>query len=636
MHFIGNNSLVLHHPLEKERGYPSLTLAYAAGWTVLSLVVSCTCMIGAFFVMGLEVGWERWLGRLFGGRKRRGNGNVGLGAGEVGVGLEVRQRRMSTNTTSELGHGGANEAADGNEIELEITDLSDHALRDRPGEILALDKDAVVKKKKAISEDYRKHELKLKLDAVIDKLEWALGWSMIDLGSRGGRAERRKRKWEETKAEDKNERADEAGRQNQEDEEWDHKGLQKEDLAPVHVRPPPSDPVASGYDNEVLDDDIVPAKINRMDRSPYDTGRSSREPPRKLSGREAEEGIIPVPVSASNRYARRGSVPNIKLRDRAPYSPLSADSTAPLFSPTFTFPGPGSTLASERTTPLTGSTTTSLYPPPSILQGRRASVPVNSLFPREASTPTYTLARIQSYTEPDGDDPLAGRTVDLGDDEKQAAGGLANREAGISGMNHNEKRRESVASVSFRMDALGDTSTTNLNRSSGAVERNEMTRALSALSEDGHSRPSSRRRPSKTRSDKSGTWLNKFKHLMGYDVVTRQEVRKILVAGTICGWGIAGMRESSSHLARAGYRCLTSLVRRLSRPKVDRLDSLHELYYRERGRQCRSCLRRGHRCPVHHVHRPPSEAQARMVYQGRYRVYIGSCCLLHALYRHGR
>jgi hypothetical protein len=203
-------------------------------------------------------------------------------------------------------------------------------------------------------------------------------------------------------------------------------------------------------------------------------------------------------------------------------------------------------------------------------------------------------------------------------------------------MVHNEKRRESVASVSFRMDALGDTSTTNLNRSSGAVERNEMTRALSALSEDGHSRPSSRRRPSKTRSDKSGTWLNKFKHLMGYDVVTRQEVRKILVAGTICGWGIAGMRESSSHLARAGYRCLTSLVRRLSRPKVDRLDSLHELYYRERGRQCRSCLRRGHRCPVHHVHRPPSEAQARMVYQGRYRVYIGSCCLLHALYRHGR
>lgn len=60
MHFIGNNSLVLRVPTTGDKSYPPLTLAYAAGWTVLSLCVSCLCMTGAFFVMGLEVGWSKW------------------------------------------------------------------------------------------------------------------------------------------------------------------------------------------------------------------------------------------------------------------------------------------------------------------------------------------------------------------------------------------------------------------------------------------------------------------------------------------------------------------------------------------------------------------------------------------------
>jgi hypothetical protein len=177
-------------------------------------------------------------------------------------------------------------------------------------------------------------------------------------------------------------------------------------------------------------------------------------------------------------------------------------------------------------------------------------VPVNSFLPREASTPTYTLARIQSFHEAEGEDPLASRSSGFGDDEKQAVAGLARKEAGIGGISNYEKRRESAASVSFRMEALGDTSTTNLNRSSGFAEREDITRTLPSLSEDGHSRHSSRRRFSKTRSEEDCTRLQKFKQLMGYDVVTRQEVRKVLIAGTICGWGIAGMRKSSSTHAR--------------------------------------------------------------------------------------
>ena len=51
MHFIFNNSLSLHHPAHPHTG-PSLHLAYGAGYTVLSLFVSCFAMTMAFFIMG--------------------------------------------------------------------------------------------------------------------------------------------------------------------------------------------------------------------------------------------------------------------------------------------------------------------------------------------------------------------------------------------------------------------------------------------------------------------------------------------------------------------------------------------------------------------------------------------------------
>ncbi|KAJ9104327.1 hypothetical protein QFC19_003967 [Naganishia cerealis] len=70
MHFIGNNSLTLHHPREAELHIIPLFLTYDPAWTVLSLVVSCAVTILAFFVMGLEgdyvqdffrkIGFVRW------------------------------------------------------------------------------------------------------------------------------------------------------------------------------------------------------------------------------------------------------------------------------------------------------------------------------------------------------------------------------------------------------------------------------------------------------------------------------------------------------------------------------------------------------------------------------------------------
>lgn len=57
MHFVFNNALGLKHPLHPE--YPVSYLSYNAGFTILSLVVSCLAMTIAFFIMGTKLGdWK--------------------------------------------------------------------------------------------------------------------------------------------------------------------------------------------------------------------------------------------------------------------------------------------------------------------------------------------------------------------------------------------------------------------------------------------------------------------------------------------------------------------------------------------------------------------------------------------------
>jgi NO-binding membrane sensor protein with MHYT domain len=55
MHFVFNNALSLHHPMQDMAMYPSLYLQYDAGFTVLSLVASIAAMTMAFFVMGTDI-----------------------------------------------------------------------------------------------------------------------------------------------------------------------------------------------------------------------------------------------------------------------------------------------------------------------------------------------------------------------------------------------------------------------------------------------------------------------------------------------------------------------------------------------------------------------------------------------------
>ncbi|BEI88010.1 uncharacterized protein CcaverHIS019_0107280 [Cutaneotrichosporon cavernicola] len=64
MHFVGNQSLALHHPKQLEDpSYPDIHLSYQGGYTVLSLVASCLAMTFAFFVMGTDIRvsqWKQW------------------------------------------------------------------------------------------------------------------------------------------------------------------------------------------------------------------------------------------------------------------------------------------------------------------------------------------------------------------------------------------------------------------------------------------------------------------------------------------------------------------------------------------------------------------------------------------------
>ncbi|GAA6028392.1 hypothetical protein JCM8097_007009 [Rhodosporidiobolus ruineniae] len=62
MHFVGNQAVTLRFPSPwSGRGVP---LSYSAGFTILSLVVSCLSMILAFSFIGLRLSAPRWRGRL--------------------------------------------------------------------------------------------------------------------------------------------------------------------------------------------------------------------------------------------------------------------------------------------------------------------------------------------------------------------------------------------------------------------------------------------------------------------------------------------------------------------------------------------------------------------------------------------
>ena len=105
MHFVFNNSLSLHHPMQDLRMYPSLYLQYDAGFTVLSLVASITAMTLAFFIMGSDMqGWWCFPGK----RRRRAEKSSRNGGDEYG---KWKKTHKAAIRGGELGVGALMETA---------------------------------------------------------------------------------------------------------------------------------------------------------------------------------------------------------------------------------------------------------------------------------------------------------------------------------------------------------------------------------------------------------------------------------------------------------------------------------------------------------------------------------------------
>jgi NO-binding membrane sensor protein with MHYT domain len=102
MHFVFNNALSLHHPMQDMRMYPSLYLQYNPGFTVLSLVASITAMTLAFFIMGTDI---HDLCFLPGTRRQRAEKRKRNGGDEYGRWKKTHRGRVNKGSESGLGMG---------------------------------------------------------------------------------------------------------------------------------------------------------------------------------------------------------------------------------------------------------------------------------------------------------------------------------------------------------------------------------------------------------------------------------------------------------------------------------------------------------------------------------------------------
>jgi hypothetical protein len=152
-----------------------------------------------------------------------------------------------------------------------------------------------------------------------------------------------------------------------------------------------------------------------------------------------------------------------------------------------------------------------------------------------------------------------------------------------------------------------------------------------SLSASHHSRdaePGIRRRLNK---DKLYSSLERF---LGFDVVTLEDIWKIVLTGTIAGCGVAGMRRSFGSYGSHPSSIHRVLITRLHRPTVNHRHAIHRLRPRLCRRISRHCLWRRRRCAVHHVYHAPPETQAPFSLQALRCLDPCHRGVLHALLRH--
>ncbi|KAJ9123345.1 hypothetical protein QFC22_001544 [Naganishia vaughanmartiniae] len=288
MHFIGNNSLTLHYPHEVELNRKPFSLTYEAGWTVLSLVVSCAVTILAFFVMGLEGDYVQDFFGLVQPKSEDGSTSEEEDEDDpetrnaaVVTDLSLKEKKPSKRRMLEqkLGHRHAGKVSDKLKRALDPNRHETHELANR--------------KSQTIEKDFGREDLK------------------------------------------------------------------HEPVIPVVIKPPPSDPVASGYDNLPID----PASLDSLNVEPYDP------------------------------TLRRASIASIRADILPEISPIN-------------------NAASERTTtaPKTTPFWQSQEHPELRSTGHRASLPhlfQPTLAGRDYRRPSTNLSRIQSLPEAYPDETMA-------------------------------------------------------------------------------------------------------------------------------------------------------------------------------------------------------------------------------------
>ena len=231
---------------------------------------------------------------------------------------------------------------------------------------------------------------------------------------------------------------------------------------------------------------------------------------------------------------------------------MNGTPTSP-FTPNFSFsPGASAPLFPRDTEIHDPSSSILRYPPPSAIPshvygsfaGRRSSLPTNAspgIGPRDYNTPSFKLARIQSLPDADVEAPPTdeqmeadrafmvdrvlenARALSIGYDSaaaqmgKEATGQGSGMEAipSFAGVVGEENKFNSITSRGLASALVGESSS----RHHGRLKKRERMRLEKAR-------------------------LAGWKKWLGWGVVTKGEIFKILIAGIIAGWGIAGMRES--------------------------------------------------------------------------------------------
>lgn len=497
---IRNNALTLRRPPTAYRPNPlPLILAYDPGFTVLSLVVSVACMTAAFFVMGLDLGSD---------------------------GSQTRSRHFKRPRKSSTGRGGPRIPVQNSEKGV-----------DKPGVFII----------------NQSRQERVKSSNVWSALQGALAWTMVDMG-------------------------DEARDVSKLQDQVKLAKLKAFELEELH-RAAPDHATAL---EKVISEPTSALGLSSFGRSqpaPFD-GRSSLFSPdyqlqptadSPLSPNFSQDEIAPdedtiVPMGEANSTARLVPPPLLTSRSATHLSiscTAPSRSTSPIAPLSFNFIPPST--APVYSTPSAYSF--GLQIPPAALSPspRRASLPAifGKLPPRKQPIVAPVVGDLMTWEEFEKTD-IGGSGMTWLDEAPTMSAATSSSTQGCKG---DRSSREDLEEDIERGRPPSRTSNPpkSSSRTSSSPPRLTLSTSLEDRRMEAYLPPKdldAANQQSKVAFGQANTpplagGVSRLSSYLGYHDATRQEILKVVVAGTICGWGVAGMRTSfSPHYESASYHLL--------------------------------------------------------------------------------